>query len=229
MKKVIDGLPVMVNRKRIKNMYLYVKPPDGHLEISAPVRMPDARITEFVRTRKEWILKNQEKIASRNPVREPGFDEGEIHYLWGKPHKLRIVHGRRNFVKQVGREIIMVLKDPERADTEVRRKMMNEWYRGLLKERITERLPEIEKITGLRCSSWQVKNMKSRWGTCNTVTDKIWLNLQLARKDRICLDYVILHELAHTKVRNHGREFKNLMDLYMPQWREVRKHLNRAA
>lgn len=229
MKKVIDGLPVMVNHKRIKNMYLYVKPPDGHLEISAPVRMSDARITEFVRTRKEWILKNQEKIASRNPVRELGFDEGEIHYLWGMPHTLRIVHGRRNFVKQVGREIIMVLKDPERAGTEVRRKMMNEWYRGLLKERIAERLPEIERITGLRCSSWQVKNMKSRWGTCNTVTDKIWINLQLARKDRVCLDYVILHELAHTKVRNHGREFKNLMDLYMPQWREVRKQLNRAA
>ncbi len=229
MRKVIDGLPVMVNRKRIKNMYLYVKPPDGHLEISAPFRMSDARIVEFVRARKEWILKNQKRIASRGLAREPEFCEGETHYLWGVPHTLRIVSGRRNCVKQVGRELIMVLKDPEKSDAEARRKLMNEWYRALLKERIAERLPEIEKKTGLRCSSWQVKNMKSRWGTCNTATDKIWLNLQLAKKDEVCLDYVILHELAHTRVRNHGREFKELMDVFMPQWREVKKHLNQAA
>ena len=68
--------------------------------------------------------------------------------------------------------------------------------------------------------------MTTRWGTCNTATKKIWLNLQLAKKPIDCLEYVILHELAHIKVRNHGEDFVNIMNLYMPYWREIRKKLN---
>jgi predicted metal-dependent hydrolase len=68
--------------------------------------------------------------------------------------------------------------------------------------------------------------MKTRWGTCNTRTRKIWLNLQLAKKPVECLEYVILHELAHLKVPNHGKDFIAIMDQYMPDWREIKARLN---
>lgn len=68
--------------------------------------------------------------------------------------------------------------------------------------------------------------MTTRWGTCNTNTRKIWLNLQLAKKPIECLEYVILHELVHLKVRNHGQEFIEILDKYMPTWRDIRKELN---
>ena len=58
------------------------------------------------------------------------------------------------------------------------------------------------------------------------LTRKIWLNLQLAKKPFECLDYVILHELAHLRVRNHGAEFIAILDEHMPYWREIRKLLN---
>ena len=67
--------------------------------------------------------------------------------------------------------------------------------------------------------------MKTRWGTCNTVTGKIWLNLQLAKKPLICLEYVILHELTHLKVRNHGKDFIAVMDRYMPDWQTIKKKM----
>ena len=68
--------------------------------------------------------------------------------------------------------------------------------------------------------------MTTKWGTCNTSTRKIWLNLQLAKKPIECLEYVILHELAHLKVKYHGEEFVEIMDQYMPYWRECKQRLN---
>ena len=68
--------------------------------------------------------------------------------------------------------------------------------------------------------------MKTRWGTCNTVTKKIWLNVQLAKKTPECLQYVILHELIHLVEKHHNEHFKSLMDTYMPMWREIKTSLN---
>ena len=107
-----------------------------------------------------------------------------------------------------------------------REAFVNEWYRGLLKEQIEKYLPLWEQRTGLHCSAWQTKYMTTRWGTCNTKTGKIWLNLQLAKKPPECLEYVILHELTHLKIRNHGDDFVAYMDEHMPYWREIRKKLN---
>lgn len=68
--------------------------------------------------------------------------------------------------------------------------------------------------------------MKTRWGTCNTTQKRVWFNVQLAEKPKECLEYVILHELAHLKVSNHGMAFRAIMDKHMPQWQEVKKKLN---
>ena len=94
-----------------------------------------------------------------------------------------------------------------------------------LRQAITELLPKWESITGLKCSAWQIRKMKTRWGSCNVKTHKIWFNLYLAKTNQRCLEYIILHELLHIKVADHGPKFKALMDYYMPSWREVRKEL----
>ena len=107
-----------------------------------------------------------------------------------------------------------------------REAFVNEWYRSLLKVEVEKYLPKWEQITGLHCSSWQSKYMTTKWGTCNTSTRKIWLNLQLAKKPIECLEYVILHELAHLKVKNHSADFVAILDQYMPYWRELKKQLN---
>ena len=98
----------------------------------------------------------------------------------------------------------------------------------MLKAEVKKYLPKWERITGLQCSSWQSKYMTTKWGTCNTTTGKIWLNLQLAKKPIECLEYVILHELVHLRVRNHGSEFVAEMNRYLQNWREIRKQLNES-
>ena len=104
-----------------------------------------------------------------------------------------------------------------RAEKEARRRS--------LKRRIAERLPEIEGATGLSCSGWTVRDMKSRWGSCNTKTRHINLSLMLATRSDEELDYVILHELVHTVVPNHGADFYAMMDRFMPGWKRVRREL----
>lgn len=94
-----------------------------------------------------------------------------------------------------------------------------------LKRRIADRLPYIEEVTGLRSSGWTVRDMHTRWGSCNTETKHLNFSLMLASRSDEELDYVILHELVHTVVPNHGADFYAAMDRYMPGWKIIRKKL----
>lgn len=94
-----------------------------------------------------------------------------------------------------------------------------------LRQRIEARLPEIEARTGLRCSGWTIRDMHTRWGSCNTRTHHINFSLMLATRSDTELDYVILHELVHTVVPGHGTDFYALMDRFMPGWKMVRRSL----
>lgn len=92
-----------------------------------------------------------------------------------------------------------------------------------LKERIEIRLPIIEDFSGLKANGWSIRDMHTRWGSCNTRTHHINFSLMLAEKSDEELDYVILHELVHTKVPNHGKHFYKYMDVLMPDWKKIRK------
>jgi hypothetical protein len=70
--------------------------------------------------------------------------------------------------------------------------------------------------------------MKTKWGSCNRESGRIWINLELAKKHPLCLEYVVVHELAHLLERNHGERFVKLMDSLLPDWRTRRDELNNA-
>lgn len=227
MKLIIDGVEIEVLKKDIKNIYLRVKPPLGKVVISAPYRVKKAEIEEIVHVRMDWIKEMQENLRKSPQTQEKKYVSGEILYVWGKKYILQVEYGnRKNSMILSGNQAILTVRKESTA--EQREKFVREWYRSLLKMEIESVLPVWEKKTGLYCSGWQTKMMKSRWGTCNTRTKKIWINLQLAQKSPECLEYVILHELAHLKERGHGPEFKAILDQYMPEWREVRKRMNQV-
>ena len=100
-----------------------------------------------------------------------------------------------------------------------------ELLRCALKARIAEQLPAIEQRTGLHCNGWTVRDMHTRWGSCNTATHHINLSLMLADRSDEELEYVIIHELVHTRVDNHGEDFKKYMDALCPNWRAIRRNM----
>jgi predicted metal-dependent hydrolase len=221
---IVAGIPIEVCKKNIKNMHLYVKPPDGHVTVSAPLAMSDVAIERFVRTRTSWIKKQVAKFDNQPRQSEREYVSGETLYVWGKQYYLQTEYGGKNALVLSGEKAILTVRKestPEQRDNFVR-----EWYRELLKAEIARLLPKWEKATGLKVSGWQTKYMTTRWGTCNTATRKIWLNLQLAKKTPECLEYIILHELVHLIEKKHDERFVTLMDRYMPMWREVKATLN---
>ena len=221
----ISGITIEIIKKNIKNMHLSVLPPNGRVRISAPLRMSDESILMFARTKLSWIRKQQEKFAIQERQSEREYVSGETLYVFGKQYFLRVEYSYKgNSLVLSGEEAILTVR--KESTSKQREAFVNEWYRALLKEKIEIYLPKWEKITGLYCDSWQTKYMTTRWGTCKTNSRKIWFNLQLAKKPIECLEYVILHELAHLKIKGHNKEFVALLDKYMPYWRDTRKLLN---
>ena len=206
-------------------MHLAVLPPDGRVRVSAPTQLTDEAITMFVRTKLGWIKKQQEKFQQQPRQSERQYVSGETLYVWGKQYFLQVEYSYKgNALTLSGDKAILTVR--KESSPKQRGSFVNEWYRSLLKQEVAKYLPKWEKTTGLYCSGWQSKYMTTKWGTCNPTSKKIWLNLQLAKKPIECLEYVILHELAHLKVHNHGPEFTAILDQYMPYWREHKRRLN---
>ncbi len=221
----INGIPVEIIKKNIKNMHLYVKPPNGAVEVSAPQDLSDESIAMFVRTKISWIKKQQDKYKMQPRQTERKYISGESFYVLGRQYYLQVEYSYKgnSLVLSGDKAVLTVRKEstPKQREAYVR-----EWYREILKSEIAKYLPKWEKKTGFYCNSWQTKYMTTRWGTCNVNTKKIWFNLQLAKKPIECLEYIILHELTHLNVKNHGEDFVAILDVNMPYWREVKKKLN---
>ena len=209
MRMVVNGIEVSVTKKAIKNMHLYVKPPDGHVEVSAPVNLSDESIELFIRTKIGWIRRQQEKFEKQPRQTAREYVSGEALYVWGRQYYLLVNYSNK------GNSLIL---DGEKAILTVRE--------GSTTEQIERVLPKWEQISDLHPDGWQIKNMTTRWGTCNVKTRKVWFNLQLAKKTPECLEYVIVHELMHLIEKSHNEKFATLMDKYLPNWREIRKSLN---
>lgn len=226
----VNDIPVRVERKRIRNLHLYVKPPYGEVVVTAPNYTSDRTIQRFLDSRSDWVAANVAKFQRSPVTQNPDFTDGEVFPLWGDIYPLQTVSGAKKRIALVGEEegdpyLQMTLRGE--PDREARRRVLVEFYRGELKERTEVLLPQWEQYTDLHCSAWTTRFMMSRWGSCNTQTKKITLNVQLARHPEECLSYVILHELCHTVVPNHGPAFKALESKYMPDWPRVRRELNR--
>ena len=221
----ISDIPVEVVKKNIKNLHLAVLPPDGRVRVSAPVGLPDDSIAMFVRSRIGWIRRQREIFENQPRQSARQYVSGETLYLWGQQYFLQVEYSYKgNALVLSGDKAILTVR--KESSAQQRENFVREWYRGLLKAEIAKRLPLWEEKTGLYCEGWQTKYMTTKWGVCNPATKHIWLNLQLAKKPIECLDYVILHELAHLRVKDHGPAFVAILDQYMPYWRDRKKLLN---
>ncbi len=225
MRIVISEIPIDVQKKNIKNIHLQVKPPDGHVVISAPLSVDDKAIEAYARIQIGFIKRSAAKFQDQARASKRQYVSGETMYIWGKQYFLVFKpDNRKNSFEIQNRNIILSMSD--KSTVKQRDTYVKEEYRKILKAEIEKRLPKWEAKTGLECDSWQTKYMVTKWGACSTDKKKLWFNLQLVQKPCRCLDYIILHELTHLITRKHDAVFIAHMDRYMPNWREIRKELN---
>jgi predicted metal-dependent hydrolase len=116
------------------------------------------------------------------------------------------------------------MKDVERGAEQ--RPPMAPINRAVARRVIVDRLAELARRHGFRYNRVYVRNQKTRWGSCSA-QDNINLNVNLIRLPEALRDYVILHELVHTRIRNHGPRFWEELEKCVPDCRQVDKQLNR--
>ena len=221
----VGGIDISAEKKQIKNMYIRVIPPDGKVKITAPISATEDAIRMFAVSRIAWIKKQRQKFVEQPRQTERKYVTGESYYLWGKRYRLDLVYSNvRNDISISGSKIVLQVRRD--STPQQRANVMEEWYREILKKAIPPILEKCEKIVGVKSKEWQVKNMRTKWGTCNIKARRIWLNLQLAKKTPECLEYVIIHELVHLLEKNHNDVFKGYMDRFYPNWRMVKDDLN---
>ena len=219
---IIDGIDVIIQRKNIKNMYLRVVPPKGDVKISAPLFVNDDKIIEFVESKIDWILSKQKQIANREYVPKLKYVNGEKHYLWAEEYTLQLI--ANNIKTAFVKENTLYLPVSKRSKMKNRQKTLDDFYRLELQKEIADIYDKCTAKVGRKPSEIKIRKMKN-WGNCKQ-NGVITLNLNLAKKPKICLEYVLIHELCHLIEFNHSKKFKMLMDKNCPNWREIKKILN---
>jgi predicted metal-dependent hydrolase len=223
---VVNDITIDIVRKNIKNLHLAVYPPEGRVRIATPINVDDEAVRLFAISKIAWIKKNQAKYKNQQRQPERKYVSGESHFFKGQRYLLNVIyHTGYPKIKIRNKKYIdfYVKEDYTLAQRE---NVITNWYRKNLKEQIPELIEKWEKVIGVEVTEWEVKKMKTKWGTCNREAKRIWLNLELAKKAEHCLEYIIVHEMVHFLERNHTERFVAYMDKFMPMWRTYKQELN---
>jgi predicted metal-dependent hydrolase len=221
----LENLEIQIVQKKIKKLYLSVYPPHGQVRISAPSSMSLETIRQFVLSKREWIKKQQEKILKQHPNTLKQFIDNELHDFCGKSYYLKLIETQ--CLPQViltDSEIILYIR-PHSCKTQ-KAVLLDAWYRQQLQIKVFNIIPIWEKKMQVNVSKLTIQKMKTKWGSCTPALSSIRLNLELIKKPLECLDYVIVHELAHLIEPSHNHRFKAVMDTFLPDWRLQQKRLN---
>ena len=221
----VSDVEVTVVRKVIKNLYLRIPRNGPQVEVKAPLHVSDAYIVQVVEQRLDWIRgKLRELVPVRPPMR---YETGDELSFQGRPVRLEVVHraGKKPTVT-LGTGLSLCI-DPAEDTLTLREAAIYAFYRRELARAMQPVADFWQAKTGFVAHEWRLKRMTTRWGTCNPRARRIWLSVELAKVSPACLEYVIVHEIAHLYEPSHNHRFRDFMSRYLPDWRERRKQLNR--
>jgi predicted metal-dependent hydrolase len=225
---IVNGFVVDVVRKNIKNLHLGVYPPNGRIRVAAPLRINDEAVRLLIISKLAWIKRQQAKFEAQERQSAREYVSGESHYYQGRRYLLNVIEQKGSPAVILRNNKTMDLLVRPDSDASQRERILIAWYRQRLKEEIVPLIAKWEPIIGVEVAEWGVKQMKTKWGTCNIRAHRIWLNLELVKKPLHCLEYIIVHEMVHLLERHHNDRFRAYMNNFMPLWQYYREELNRA-
>lgn len=207
---------IEIHKKKVKNVTLKVKR-DGTIHLTVPQEATDDYIERVIANKQEWI-ESQLKHFNENyeKTKEKEMVSGESFNYLGKSYRLKVIESNEEYVRLYRGYIEIYVKD--KNNTLKKQELLKKWYQEKAKKKFTALVHEYEQIVKEEVNSIRVITMKTRWGSCNVDRKNINLNLELIKKPRYCIEYVILHELAHLKYPNHSKQFWEYMSVHMPNW-----------
>lgn len=227
-----DGdIPYLLTRKPVKNVNLRIKP-EGEVLVSANNSVPTDFIDAFIEKKQRYIFsvlsryEEKKKLFQAVPKR---YVSGESYDLLGKSLRLKVEANKEENVYTDGVYIFLKVKDKD--DFRHKEIMMSKWLKQyqttVFEELLQEKYMLFEKY-GVTYPTLKIRNMTSRWGSCQPQKGIITLNSKLIEAPRNCIEYVILHELVHFIHPNHSRQFWDFVAMMMPDWKERKEELEKT-
>ena len=222
----LGGIEVAVVRKEIKNLHLSVYPPNGAVRIAAPSRMALGTIRVFAISKLGWIKSQQRKLREQPREAPREYLDRESHFVWGRRYLLKLVEEESAPRVELKHSKLLLHLRPGSSDAK-KREVLEDWYRERLKEAVPPLIDRWEALMGVTVRRVFVQRMRTKWGSCSPDVGNIRLNTDLAKKPLECLEYIVVHEMAHLLEPTHNSRFQALMDGLLPHWRLCRDELNR--
>lgn len=216
----IDDITADVNIAWSKRKTLSLKiAGQKNLILKVPLKTGMGQIDSFLKRNEKWIRDGIKKFMNNMEVKDAiGFKDGEMHLLSGNYYPVRLVDSGNCLEFN---DAFLLRKDC----VFIGRELFMNFYRESLRRYIEKRLVDLSKDTGLRFMSVRIGNALKRWGSC-TYDNRLTFSWLLAMAPPECIDYVIVHELVHTRIRSHGKTFWNEVEKFIPDWRQKRKWLS---
>jgi predicted metal-dependent hydrolase len=181
----------------------------------------------FAISRLGWIKKQQKKLRAQERETPREYLDRESHNLWGKRYLLKVSErDERPSIELKGTRMLLHVRPG--TDKHGRQDLVEGWYRDQIRDAVPELIAKWERRMSVRVARCFVQRMKTKWGSCNPDNRSIRLNTELAKKPRECLEYIVVHEMAHLLVHRHDERFRGLMDRHLPNWQHLRQMLNNS-
>lgn len=201
--------------------------PDGQVVVDAPQGRSEDEVARVLKRRARWIIRQRVRFEKYQPLPTPRqYISGETHRYLGKQYRLRVRTGAVESVKLSGGFLEVTASGVQRVQS-----LVEGWYRDRARDVFQRRMEvchERVKRYGIPMPVLKIRKMRTRWGSCRS-RGAITLNTELVRLPAPCIDYLIVHELCHLRVHNHGPEFYRLLAKCLPDWQSRRERLNLSA
>jgi len=222
----LSEIPFEVEYKDVKTLRLTVYPPDGRVRIAAPFGTVHEYIAKFAAAKIGWIEKHREKYLNHSKL-SGNLKNHTTVYVWGTALELVLVERSGNPRIVTEGEYMKMFVRPNSTKA-VKQAFLDRWYRSKLKEAAPGIIQKWETLTGIEVKKLYIRKMKSHWGSCNCEKQTLRLNSELVKRNPECLEYVIVHEMLHIIEKGHNRNFYQLLNQYIPGWKNIRKKMNRG-
>jgi predicted metal-dependent hydrolase len=215
-----------LERKRVKNINLRIRA-DGTVYVSANDKVQLGIIEDFLNRKSVYILAAIDKYAelAKYVQAERNYVTGESYRYLGKELRLKLSQGE-NSIQTDGVYLYLVVNDVN--DAALKAKLINKWTDARCRDLFPELIAEIHPIFGkygIAMPKLILREMISRWGSCQPKRGIITLNKRLIEAPRNCIEYVIMHEFVHFLQANHSKKFYELLSTLMPDWKERKRVL----
>jgi predicted metal-dependent hydrolase len=208
---------IKIEKSRRRSMTLTITP-DRTVLVKAPLLTPKFVIDRFITKHIEWIEKRLAKLATVPPAGTRTYTDGDIFLYLGKPVTMRL--GPFTEISVNGSELHFPKALQFRA-----KKELEAWFVRQGKALITKQVAQYAMEMQVEYVDILFSDTKSKWGHC-THDNRLQFNWRLIMAPILVLNYVIVHELAHTTEKNHSRDFWRQVEKYNPSYRQSRKWLS---